>query len=561
MNKELFGLFGGPPALAAVRDLDAFDAVVRGEAVTFGVRDAHLGRPGRTQVYEGPAGVCAIWGEAFLDGDGTDTARRLLAAHGRRGRAALGDLNGSYVAVLELDGRPLVATDQLRSWECFHAPIRGRRAFGTDLAGLLAGVETPAVDRQGLLEFLHLGTVLGERTLFESVDRIPFDGVLTPEGVEALHRFVYAPEEFDYTSELSARLDRAIARRADYAGRKGLLLSAGLDSRSLLAGVSDLERCYTVGWPDSQEASVAAKLAAQYGATHDVLVPDDRYLSPVDGKVRYSQGLRESLHVHHAGYDAAIDVDVVYHGLLYDTLFKGYFVERDGIEVFGEKLPLGGVDRDVDPVGSLLDTLGFMPRASVRLADCAGRFLGGLVPEVDLETDAGTLLRESLEAELRACGHRASSVPNAMDLLAVRNQPALSFRTHLADNYVEAFVAADRELLDWHLRTPPEHRNPRTVRSAIADLDEGAFRHRAPGHLRDSTTLNRLERFARRRLPFVRTVEPAWPDRRALYERYDLDRRLFPDHPGVRELPARIQLRLNDLRWWLSTVRDGRPTE
>lgn len=557
MNKELFGVFGDRSTLAAVREESAFDAVVSGRGVAVGVRDEHLGVPGRTQVHEGPAGVCVVWGEAFLEDDGTETARRLLAAVEGRGRAALEELNGSYLAVVGTDDHALVATDPLRSWECFYTDRGGRRVFGTDLAGLVSGVDDPSIDRRGLLEFLHLGTVLGERTLFGAVDRVPFDGRLTADGVATFDRFVYEPAEFDHAAALSTRLRRAIDRRADYPGRKGLLLSAGQDSRSLLAGVPDLAHCYTVGCPDSQEATVARKLAAQYGTDHAVLEPDDRYLTPVDGKVRYSQGLRESLHVHHAGYDPHLDVDVVYHGLLYDTLFKGYFVARETIDLLGRRLPLGGVDCDVDPVAALLDTLGYMPDGSRRLTARADGLLAELVPGVDLEVDPEAFLRESFERELAACGDRAETVPNLMDLLVVRNQPALSFRTHLADNYLEAFVAADRELLQWHLQTPPAQRHPQTVRTAIGNLDEGLFRHRAPGHIRRSRTLTQLERFARRRLPFVRTVEPAWPDRRATYERYDLDRRLFPDHPGVRELPARIQLRLNDLRWWLSAVRDG----
>jgi len=44
----------------------------------------------------------------------------------------------------------------------------------------------------------------------------------------------------------------------------------------------------------------------------------------------------------------------------------------------------------------------------------------------------------------------------------------------------------------------------------------------------------------------------AWTDRRDVYDDYDLDERLFPEHREVHGLPARQKLCVNDVRWWLS---------
>ncbi|QLG60695.1 asparagine synthetase B family protein [Halorarum salinum] len=556
MAKELFGVFGDVDAFRSLRDEAEFDIVVAGETVTVGVRDGHIGHPGRTDVHRDEDGFCVIWGEAHATGDGGPAAE-LYEAYVEAGRDGLSVANGSYVAVLEYDGRAFVATDAVRSWECFYVDAGGVRAFGTDLSTVVGVPAALPIDGRAPFEFLHLGTVLGEKTLFEPVRRIPFDGYLAADDVGEFRRFVYDPREFDYVSELSERLWRAIQRRRSFPDRKGILLSAGQDSRSLLAGVPDISHSYTVGWADSQEAAVAQRLATQYGLAHEVLAPDERYLD--DRKVLYSQGLRESLHIHHAGYDDAIDAETIYHGLLYDTLLKGYFLERDGADLFGTKVPFQAVDPDVDPVASLLDTLGYLPDGSARLVDCAGDLLRehGLDLD-DAPGDPGAFLADSLGAEFEASKRRADSVHNAMDLLMVRNQPTLSFRHHLADNYVEAFVAADTELLEWHRRTPPTHRHPETVHEALADLDDAIFRHRPPSHPRRSNILSQAERFARRKLPLVQSVEPSWPDRTTVYEKYDLDRQLFPDDPAVWELPTRLKLRLDDLRWWLS-VRERDP--
>lgn len=556
MNKELFGVFGGLDAFGSLRDVEHFDSVVAGESVTIGVQDPRLGYPGRTDVHQAEDGFCVIWGESYADDQDARPAAELYEAYVASGRDGLAVANGSYVAVIEYDGRALVVTDAIRSWECFYTETDRGRVFGTDLASVSAAAGDLPLDDRAPFEFLHLGTVLGEKTLFESVRRAPFDGYLTSDDVGELRRFVYDPRECDYATDLAERLDRAIRRRRSLPKRKGILLSAGQDSRSILARIPDITHSYTIGRADAQESTVAQRLATQYGLRHEVLAPDERYLLPDDRKVLYSQGLRESLHIHHAGYDDIIDADSIYHGLLYDTVLKGYFLERNGAQLLGTKVPFQSVDDDVDPVASLLDTLGYLPEGSARLVDCAGDLLRENGIDVrSAPTDPGAFLGDSLRSELDASRARADSVHNAMDLTVLRNQPTLAFRTHLADNYVETLVAADTDLLEWHRRTPPSYRHPKTVHRAIGKLDDDIFRHRPPGRPRRSSFLSQAERFARRKLPLVRQVEPSWPDRNAIYERYDIDEKLFPDHPRAQELPSRLKLRLHDLRWWLS-VRD-----
>lgn len=556
MRKELFGVFGSHETFTRHRSKDAFDLVVSGEAVTVGIRDPWAGIQGRTAVNEGDSGLGVVWGEAFAPE--ADSAQWIQTEYLNEGTDALAGLNGSYVAVLEHDGTAMVAVDPMRSRDCFYADVDGVRCFGTDCAALARLDSRPRVDREALLEFLHLSFVTGNQTLFEGVSRIPFDGYVTPGGTGTLERFTYDPRSFDYVGELANRLRRAIGRRADYPGMKGLLLSAGQDSRSFLATV-DIDRCYTIGYPGSQEVKIARLLAEQYGAAHTTVEPDARYLVADGEKVRYTNGIRESIHAHQAGYGDRIDADVMYHGLLYDTLFKGYFLERAGVGLSDQKFRLKRPAPDVDPVATLLDTLGYGPEGSRRLADCpAAVFTGenGLGEEFSLEVDdPRAFLEERIEAEIDRLGARTETVHDTVDAFAIKHQPAMPFRTHISDNYIESFVAADAELVDWHLQTPPRHRHPDTVGEALAALDSDVFRHRPPGRPRRSELLNQLERFARRMLPFREPLEPAWPDYAEIYAAYDLDDLLFPDSDDVRDLPVRYKLRVRDARWWLSECR------
>ena len=548
MKKELFGVFGDRTEFGRFRSETQFDRVVEGERVTVGIRDVALGIPGRSTTYVGPEGVCVLWGEVYAPPTaGADPAEWLLRRYGEVGADALDELNGSYLAVVDRDGEAFVATDPARTWECYYTDAAGGRLFGTDPAAVADCVPSPETETDALLEFLHLGIVLGDRTTIEQLRRVPFDGYLREDATAELDRFVYEPTEFDYVGELAERLERAMARRAKHPGRKGLLLSGGYDSRTILAGLPNLDACFTVGDAASAEAKVAKKVSDQYGVPHRLLNVDDRYLDRGGDTISYGHGIKESIHIHHAAYDAQIDVDTVYHGLLWDTFFRGHFLPTDRMNVMGYELPWNRLDPDPNVAETLVgEKFGFIPTEK------------NLVPEADVVGDGEALVKEAVEEQLAGQSDRYDSIHNAIDLVGIRNQPTMPFRYHLADNYLESFIVADRELIDWHLKTPPEYRNSGTLLKAIRRIDPDILQHRPPDRPFDSVQLNTVQGFLRKKLPFVPAFNGSWPDRSRHYDRNQFDQRLFPNCPEIHDLPPRLKLRINDITAWLDETTDRR---
>ncbi|MFC7045285.1 asparagine synthase-related protein [Halobacteriaceae archaeon GCM10025711] len=547
MKKELFGVFGDRETFSRLRSERSFDRVVSGDVATVGVRDVGIGIPGRTSVYEGPEGVCVVWGEVYPPQfNRAQPAEWLLDRYAEAGADALSELNGSFLAFVEHDGEAFVATDPVRTRDCFFTDTADGRVFGTDATRVARAMDDHAVDEQGFLEFVHLGVVLGDRTVYEHLTRTPFDGYLTPSSTGTLDRFVYEPREFDYADELARRIERAVRRRADQPGRSGLLLSAGYDSRMVLATQPSIEETYTLGEPDAPEVAVARRLADQYDAEHTTLVTNERYLNTDEDVIRYTQGVRESLHVHHGGHEREMDVDTMYHGLLFDTLLRGYFLPEDTVEIFDATIPLNRLDPDPDPVAHLRKKLGFMAASDRIFPGCEATGASSLDEFVD--DTIGPVLDDNRE--------RADSVYNAIARFGIQNQPSMAFHTHLADQYLESFVAVDAELLDWHLKTPPEHRNERTFLRALKQLDDDILEHRPPDRPTDSFRLNQAEKYLRRKLPGLKPFGAPWPDRDEVYDHYDLDYKLFPDSPAVHDLPVRLKLRINDLTRWMNDAED-----
>ncbi|MEM4782387.1 MAG: hypothetical protein QXG03_12620, partial [Halalkalicoccus sp.] len=465
MGKELFGVFDGREEFERRRDPETFDRVCSSGSLTVGIRDPDLGAPHRSAAYEGDRGCCVIWGEIYIAGSPERPARWLLERYRRQGRAALDALNGSYLVAIDDGERAAVYTDPIRSWECFYTDAAGPRAFGTDAARLCRDCPTLSLDPDSLFELAHISVVLDDRTLFEEVSRTPFDGVLSADATHRLERFVYRPREFDYAGELALRLDRALSRRADLRGTKGLLLGAGYDSRTVLAGIPDIECCYTVGETDSSEVRVAKKLADQYGAAHRTIGINGSYFTTDIDTVRYTNGIGESIHIHQRGVEAIADADVMYHGWAIDSLLKEFFVQKKRVGAFGKSVKLSALAENPDALSFLREKrLGIMPETTTLLESC------------DPVENPQRAIDRRLEAELDRCRARCTREHDLPSVFGIKNLPSKSFRMHLADQFTESFVCADSELIDWHLSTPPEHRSTETFLAAIQQLDPNVLR-------------------------------------------------------------------------------------
>ncbi|WP_331235569.1 asparagine synthetase B family protein [Natronorarus salvus] len=550
MNTELFGVFGDEEAFAAHRPPGEFDEVLAGEGVTVGIADDAIGIRGRSDVFRSSAGLCAVFGEAFPMGtmsESVSIAEWLFEQYVREGLSAFDRLNGSYLAVVEHDDRAVVVPDQLSTWECFYTDDPGVRAFGTDAASVTRTVRDPTVDRRTLCEFVHFSVTFGERTAIEEVSRTPFDSCLTERGTVELDRFVYAPRQADHVEELAGRLRRAIERRATYPGQQGFLMSAGYDSRIMLSFLPNVECGYTLGSPDSGEVRVARALCEQYGADHRTLRVDDRYYDVSERTLQYTQGIRESLHIHHRGNTDDIEADVIYHGLMFDTLLRGFYLPTDGISLFGKRFPRSRLDPDPNPAEFFWDRFGTFHEGDKLIVECDA---------TDAETPREFFF-ESVAPQYERCLERADgSVYNAMSMLGLMLKVPLPFRVQLADRFTESFVAVDAELVDWHLRTPPEHRNDDIYQRALERLDGDIFRHRPPDRPHRSYQLNQIEKFLRRVVPGLTPFDTPWPDWQRRYVELEMDDRLFPGRTDLHALPPRIKLRLYDTLGWTEYATD-----
>lgn len=174
----------------------------------------------------------------------------------QRLREALSRFSGEFVLLFieKKSGALAVVSDILGQLPLFHTSTAEGIFISRDLKFVLAASGRKDFDRQALAQHLHIGIIIGEKTLFRDVSMVPQAAVvrcvpgarnITPEIV---HRWDFSTMEEPHLDhrELACELKRVYLEalqdrlRALADVEPLLALSGGLDSRAALAGLMSL---------------------------------------------------------------------------------------------------------------------------------------------------------------------------------------------------------------------------------------------------------------------------------------------------------------------------------
>ncbi len=423
----------------------------------------------------------------------TGQAEYCLDNYLKSGLRGLERLNGSFVIVAydRMEEEILVFSDRFGSRPLYyHAGSKGI-AFGTQLGPVLSFPDTGReLDLQSVFEFFTYQKVLEERTFLKGISLLAPSTVLRFRGGRLEFRSYWRMEyEPDYTrsrKECSALLaetvrDAVKARlRGDY--RMGILLSGGLDSRSVLAASRDRAKLEAITVADryNREVKIASEIAKAAGCNHHFIQrPYDHYVDLVDDAVKIGGGMYRFDHAHYVGlFDLISDhCDVLLHGFDPEVLFRAVVMPRKGYHLFGIPIMSGKLmplseDSLVDAVlESLPYSLWNLHPMRLFTPAYSGRF--------------EPMIRDST-ARVLAQGLPGTSIHNRYDWFTVNHRLRLHtalFVLSIRPFMIERSITSDNRLLDLYLSIPPEHRaDPLLWAHALKYLDPAIAR------IRDSNT-------------------------------------------------------------------------
>lgn len=233
---------------------------------------------------DSPHAALLIAGDFLVEGNQSP-----LEAYAAEGDNFLRKLNGRFCGVL-LDRRArktILFNDRFGLGRIYcHEAADGFCFSSTAKAILAAAPATREIDQRGLAEWVSVGCVLQDRTLFSGISLLPPGSAWTfHEDGRIDKRRYFRPEEWEQLSPLSPaeyqdRLEQVFERVAPRYLRGpqkvAVSLTGGLDSRMILAWLRVSPQslpCYTFGGPvrDCADLTIARRLAKVSDQPHTTI--------------------------------------------------------------------------------------------------------------------------------------------------------------------------------------------------------------------------------------------------------------------------------------------------
>jgi asparagine synthase (glutamine-hydrolysing) len=206
-------------------------------------------------------------------------------------------LNGWFQGFLtdRTRGTSILFNDRYGMNRIYYHEAKEALYFAAEAKAILAvRPELRQLDTRGVGEFVACGCVLENRTLFEGIHVVPPASAWVFGGTALEHRGTYfQPREWEdqeileqqpYYQQLREVYSRNLPRYFDAGQRLGLSLTAGLDTRMIMAWHKPPEGslpCYSFGgmFRDSQDVLVARQVARACGQPHQVISVGEEFLS------------------------------------------------------------------------------------------------------------------------------------------------------------------------------------------------------------------------------------------------------------------------------------------
>ena len=297
------------------------------------------------------SGTVEVYGSPFVGQQlltRAPTAESVLDSTTRFARS----LNGEFAVFIETADTVVLINDRFAALPLFYFTGESGITVSFSYSAIwkhLSESGSLKPDRAAFFEFLYFQRLYGEKTFDKRSKFLPPASVLRFDkrsGQLELERF-WSPsfaKRTDGVKAIAADLADAtaasIGRKTQDASRVGLLLSGGMDSRTVLAGFRDHPRptCFTIGDSENNEVDVARQLAATVGAPHEFVGrAPGHYSALLESSARIGGTMYSFQHGHFFGLDipTGSDIDLLLHGHGFDYMFQGMYLPSHQIKLLG----------------------------------------------------------------------------------------------------------------------------------------------------------------------------------------------------------------------------------
>ncbi|MGE5637573.1 MAG: asparagine synthetase B family protein, partial [Chloroflexota bacterium] len=188
----------------------------------------------------------------------------------------------------------IIANDRYGYFPLFYAVGPNRTAFASEAKTVVKGSDIyPEMDETAIPEFFAFSFLLGDKTFFKNVRKIPPASLVLHERktdrLQSWRYWDFSIKEYEpstsltsYLTEFNNLMRRSVERRVKDCDKIGIFLSGGLDSRVIAAFASQTKTpvvTFTFGVRDCEEEKIAMEVAEILGLEHHFLEIPSSFIS------------------------------------------------------------------------------------------------------------------------------------------------------------------------------------------------------------------------------------------------------------------------------------------
>ena len=265
----------------------------------------------------------------------------------------LRDIDGYYTAAVydKKEKQVYLITDRYGFKPLYWGIVNANLVWSSELKGFLGHKDfEPVIDRQAIEEFFDFGYLLENRTWFHGVELAPPASVLTfnvkKSRVNIKHYWQWSEitlmkkpfDERELVEELRRLFNQSMRRRVNNNERIGIMLSGGLDSRTILAATPKNYKSlhtFTFGQKNCKDIKIAGRVSKIKGATHHILILNsNNWLMPRVNGVWESDASFSLLHMHGMEFynEYKLYINFILNGFAGDLILGGSYLKKFNLD-------------------------------------------------------------------------------------------------------------------------------------------------------------------------------------------------------------------------------------
>jgi|TARA_B110000046_G_C13022361_1_gene411896 asparagine synthetase B (glutamine-hydrolysing) len=261
-------------------------------------------------------------------------------------------IDGEFLLIIINERNVTIVSDRFSSIPLYYSLKNNEFNISTNMLNLFKKLDKKNLKIEKFMEFLYFQRLHGYSTYSNEIHILPASTKLK-YNFKNINLDKYWFQNFkkdnnynvkEYAIKLGNSIQNSIKKKTSdkqkHNNKFGLFLSGGMDTRTVLAGFTDIKPIsFTLGFSDDAEYKIAKLLTLKKNYEHHFIHLNKRhYEQHFDELIETSSGMHVFDHglFHGIGKDIAKHVDVTFNGHGFDYMFQGMYIPKDNFKIFGK---------------------------------------------------------------------------------------------------------------------------------------------------------------------------------------------------------------------------------